>query len=220
MKAKLNLMVLCLLMLLLCSCNSNSSSTSTAYSLHSGVLFGYSIDDVIKAESSKGFEAIENQYEEYKFGLSVGPTIVAGIEGSWIDYYFYEEKLFQMKYSFLRHNDDMDMLNADYNSISESLTKKYGETPYNSKSSQKSKLPSVYHDVENSADGYDGAMIPVQYEEWVIPTDNNELILIHHYSAISSVGNQSKYHILNYVCFDAETSSRYINQQDSLNNDL
>lgn len=142
------------------------STLACDFSLHSGVTFGMTRDEVIKKEEAAGFQMVKDMAAPDKATVSLGTYIdhfydeaqlpdlfstgtFAGIKDSEIAYWFNDQgQLFRMQYS-LNYNG---IKKPDRQLILDSLMTKYGEPTYTSE--QNTTLPSVVN-------GY-----PVTYAGW------------------------------------------------------
>ena len=190
------LLVILLLAVLTCGfCISGASaefSTTADFTLHSGVTFGMSREEVKKLEEENGFTVNEGSltytyYDSdgsYRGKKTDGFTIygsMAGISSSTLYYYFDEDgKLFGMVYKFGDHDE------ASYNDIKELINDKYA----NSAATDTRKIASItdvfYSDTTNATLAYD------MYDSRQIMLQDGSRIQIEHLIFYSNVPGYSK----------------------------
>lgn len=173
MKKYVALFLLAVITLSLTACGEpqkeNAAPQSTLacdFSLHSGVTFGMTRDEVIKKEEAAGFQMVKDMLPPEKASVDLCTYIdhfydeaqlpdlftsgtFAGIPNSDIAYWFNDQgQLFRMQYSLnCRETKEQDQTN-----ILNSLVAKYGEPTYSSEKGT---------NVKSVANGY-----PVTYSGW------------------------------------------------------
>ena len=182
------------------------------FSLHGGITFGMTREDVRKAESNNGFEANDKSltYTYYdsdgKYrsaecdGLYVYGSM-AGISGSKLYYYFDDEgKLFAAVYEFGNH--DMN----SFNDIDELVVKKYSSIKANDTRTMPSILDVYYSNITRASFGSD------TYKSLQFELSDGSRIQIEHAIFYSDVPGYSKemnimfggHHYLEYQFTSAE----------------
>lgn len=142
------------------------STLACDFSLHSGVTFGMTRDEVIKKEEAAGFQMIKDMLPPEKAAVNLYTDIdhfydeaqlpdlfasgtFAGIELSEMAYWFNDQgQLFRMQYSL----DAWETDEQDQQNIQNSLVAKYGEPTYSSEKGT---------NVKSVVNGY-----PVTYSGW------------------------------------------------------
>lgn len=168
------LLLLAVMVFSLTACGEQKTETPAApqstlacdFSLHSGVTFGMTRDEVIKKEEEAGFQMVKDMaapdkatvslctyidhfYDEAQLPDLFSTGTFAGVKDSEIAYWFNDQgQLFRMQYSL----DCWETTEQDMLLILNSLMEKYGEPTYSSE--KNTALPSVVN-------GY-----PVTYSGW------------------------------------------------------
>lgn len=148
------------------------SSLADEFTLHSGVKFGMTLEEITQIEENAGFETTLN---EEKTQLEITGKI-ASVENSRIDYAFINNKMFQASYALGR--DSINRGVEGYSIIQESLESKYGEP---------TGLPNNFHSSEFlgvlssiSPDDFLQEQGDVEISnEWLIRTDNGYVVIEH-----------------------------------------
>lgn len=173
MKKYIALFLLAVIALSLTACGEpqkeNAAPQSTLacdFSLHSGVTFGMTRDEVIKKEEAAGFQMVKDMlppekaavnlytdidhfYDEAQLPDLFASDTFAGINESEIAYWFNDQgQLFRMQYSL----DCWETNEQDQTNIPNSLVAKYGEPTYSSEKGT---------NVKSVVNGY-----PVTYSGW------------------------------------------------------
>lgn len=208
-----------------------SSAFAEEFTLHSGVIFGMSKEDVASLEQGAGFECEKIEAEETTANPSAVIQVkgkIASIENSSIYYAFdADNKLFSASYVLgsTVNNDDSD---KEYEIIEKALCEKYGE-PEN-----------IWLPV-----AYEAGFEPLDYivakwglilnnklppnSSWAIKQDNGKYVVIVHYVLTFNLsGYTIKEHTVGYQLYDAEVIESAINSitdkatenEEQRNNDL
>lgn len=229
----------CLIMLIICMIA--SVAIADEFTIHSGVTFGMSVSQVEEAERTNGFAPDSFSFDALFGGNSnaipnettVEGTI-AGIADSKINYYFHNNKLFCAQYHLGKTHKawdtaemDMERMKMDYESISDSLTAKYGNTDYTWLTSKKYDLPGEYHDQTVSCFGAQEWVIanPImestvsieRYEQWLIPQNDGSAIQIDHSLYFY---NNEFYHRIYYTHFSSDIIQASSTKEQQRNSDL
>lgn len=198
-----------LLVLLVIVCGIGSTLAED-FTLHSGVSFGMTLEEIKKIEEDAGFSTDIPDNNAY---LQVYGKI-ASIENSAINYYFDNNKMNIAKYRFGK--DSTDRGSNEYSLIQESLNNRYGSA---------SGLPDGFHtkqfneDMKNIVgDGIttnDGTI--TRDEGWLIPQENGYIAIEHYtfyYQFTQSFLNagmidfypegKAFYHMISYEWYDAD----------------
>lgn len=202
------------------------------FTLHSGVKFGMTLDEVKTCEENAGFT-----FSEYFDGSYYIEGKIAGIDEARINYYFVDGKLIQGIYEFpvaspLARHQSIDESRADYTTISDLLNEKYGITEYCSITNRIYPVPSIINDEMrcSSFGEYDYWKQPEQawadsnyateiYEEWLICLPDGSGIYIHHCLYGDTNGSETL-HKIYYTIYDAETISEINDASEEASSDL
>ena len=102
-----------------------STAFADAFTLHSGVMFGMTIEEVEKLEKEAGFSTEVSSYvilrDEGATELEVSGTI-AGVSDATIEYIFYDNKLVEADYRLYSA-----YTTGEYNTFLSTMKNKYGE---------------------------------------------------------------------------------------------
>lgn len=171
------------------------------FSIHSGVKFGMTIDEVTSAESAAGFTPESSEIPEFfsyhcnkshdASGIVVSGQI-AGVRGAAIYYHFTkEEKTLDAAVYLLAFSDSPS---DTYSTIRSSLITKYGE-PENSMSEiwHSALKPDVYSYPDNAYEQFNAKVsgaceINYKYNDsWLIPQDDGSYVLITGIDVVQSI---------------------------------
>ena len=176
----------------------NSSALAEVFTLHNGTQFGMSKEEVIELEKANGF-VLEELSPSEGFERLMGKGTIASQPNSSVWYFFDTNgSLIRMNYLFPD--------GKTFDSIEDSLNKKYGETQYSSETNLEfphlydskyasSKIPFTSH-----SDGQLFANERTDYSHRLVEADNGEYIFIEHYVDLDkywkSDSQYLKYHLL------------------------
>ena len=202
---------------------STVSALAEEFTIHSGVMFGMTREEVITLETDAGFEVIES--EEY---ITVKGKI-ASIDKSAIRYYFEENALTTAWYRLGGTHSDVGDSTYDPDSfdvVEDALVSKYGEPNFDTQV-----LDSIAS--EYDIDGLNKYLIGGVYRDygvagwsnWLFPVDEDTYLFIDHHlfsGELKGAGGLSVgYHTLCYQMMDAAEVESVIqsiadeNQEDS-----
>lgn len=173
------------------------SALADEFSLHSGVKFGMTEQEISSLESQAGFSLKD------VFVLSSTPMKkitgqVAGIQDSEIIYAFDSDgKMFASTYQLGGKYADFD---PDYSIIEQALTDKYGQ-PDNSWFPAVVMVSSYEPFNYFISWGNFSASLPENYSSWLIKQDDESCVLIVHYYAFG--GASTQFHIIGYQKYTA-----------------
>jgi len=197
------------------------------FTLHNGTKFNMSPEEVIQLEEQAGFDASELDSTGH---ISLSGKI-AGQEGTNASYWFQDDKLVQMTYTFV---DD-----SSFQAISNALIQKYGVSEYSSDTRVDIPTFEIYgrtysdnHDIGVYFENQYARLsrVSCSYSQYIIQISDNEYVYIDHTASkvlrenlgmFSSKGNEySTNHNVEYVLLDAETVEKIFNDLNQLNSDL
>ena len=213
--------------------------------LRNGIVFGMSKQEVIAAEAASGI-AME------KTGVSTGDAVsdevdgleslwngerrtFAGIDNTLLEYFFMNDKLFQMHYRFpSAYKSTNDKVEADYTSVSAALNQKYGTSEYSTLTGKRITLPTLYNQLITSGYGqHDLWKLEERlwanrdyqidrYEEWLITQEDGTGVFIHHCLTydLSDGVNADREHYVFYTLYDKETVEDYLAKSKDAADDL
>ena len=202
------------------------------FTLHSGVKFGMTLEEVKTCEENAGFT-----FREYFDGSYCIEGKIAGIDESQINYYFVDGALVQGLYTFpvaspQAHHQSIDVSRADYAAISDLLNEKYGVSEYCTLTSKIYPVPSIINDdlICSSFGEHDFWKHPERawahcnyatqiYEEWLIYLPDGSGVYIHHCLYGNTDGIET-YHKIYYTIYDAETISEINDASEKASSDL
>ena len=173
------------------------SALSEDFTLHSGVKFGMSEQEISACEGNAGFKLKD------VFVLSSTPMKkisgqVAGIQGSEIIYAFDSNgRMFASTYSLGGTNASFD---PDYSFVEQALTDKYGE-PDNSWFPAIVSISSFEPFNYFISWGNFSAGLPEKYSSWLIKTEDESCVVIVHYYEYG--GASTTFHIIGYQQYSA-----------------
>ena len=183
-----------------------NSSIAEDFTLHSGVKFGMTLDEITALESAKGFN-LEDIDADYGFSrIAYIKKIrgkIAGIEKSFIDYLFDENnKMFAATYSLGTLPEEWE---PDYSNIENALIKKYGD-PDNVVLPLVNRIGFAPLGFPNSLGlemEKEGTFPP--YSSWLVHEDNGNYVAIVHYKiGITLYGIDLKCNVVGYQEYSAE----------------
>lgn len=228
-------------LLLLLAMLMNVSALADELTIHSGVTFGMSVSEVEAVEKANGFTPesfnIDALFGRNPNAIPNETTVtgtIAGIADSKINYYFHNNKLFCAQYHLGKTHKawdtaemDIERMKMDYESISDSLSAKYGNTDYTWLTSKKYDLPGEYHDQTVSCFGAQEWVIanPImestvsieRYEQWLIPQSDGSAIQIDHSLYFY---NNEFYHRIYYTHFSSDIIQASSTKEQQRNSDL
>lgn len=168
MKEDLKMKKIISLVLMLAMLLSVSAFAEEEFTLHNGLKFGMTKEEVYETEKAAGVQLTEDEIFDYVWKGTIAGQINSKLEIS-INGDF---GLSTVYYSF-------DSLES-YDTLNNGLIEKYGKTPYSSETGvyldepttdHINSLPYVFTDTYSNA----------RYSQWLIPYSNTQSIFIHHY---------------------------------------
>lgn len=209
------------------------------FTLHSGVKFGMSLNEVRTCESENGF-TLEKYLSGNTYNTNSGK--IAGLDSSRIYYSFDGDKLVQAKYEFptgsdYAYNQSVEESKSDYAKISDLLNEKYGISEYNTLTGKIYAVSKMIdtgdavltcssfgeHDLWKQSDRAwaNTDYTTISYEEWLIEQPDGSGIYIHHclYKNANNDANETL-HKIYYTIFDAEIISSIQEATESASSDL
>ena len=189
------------------------------FSLHSGVTFGMTIDDIKALEESKGFETSQN--ELWPNEITISGTI-AGIErGALINYTVDEQGSLFKAFYFLGNNAAPAAQRiSEYETINDALTQKYGASVYNTGNMQIANVPETLFGEKTTGFGFCQGVAGGEihtYNQWLLDQDDGSKILIDHFMRDE---NGTLYQYIHYVRFDQEIWEAWENNRQTITDDL
>lgn len=212
------------------------------FSLHSGVMFGDSVEDVKAKEKEAGFSVSdENETADTHTKRVFFSGMFAGISDSGLRYTFHgDEGVYSAHYGFGDEQGyQYDSQSEDFDVITDELIKKYGDPIYNEGEGtpfillnyKENDLVIGWSEYNFKRQVYSSDELGLyRYNQWLIKTDDY-YVLIDHCIQGEWFKSSSKWyygHDLTYLCLDeqtvVETLEEYDSSQnakaDSINNDL
>lgn len=200
------------------------------FSLHSGNMFGETVEDMKLKETDAGFvPSQEFDSSDNHFVMFEGTF--AGISNSHLQYSFHEgDGLYCASYSFNpqnpnRYDNDLHMLDNDFATITDEITKKYGDPIY----SQNDGIPihlnnymddskvtgfAEYTFITTFSEYLDNQqMILGKYNQWLIKVNDYYVLIDHCIKADATPGvtMPRAVHSLNYVYMSEQTTIDEVN---------
>lgn len=193
-----------------------SIKTIDDFSLHSDTIFGETIEDVKAKERKAGFSPEDGESTGSHDRVFVS-GMFAGIPNSGLRYDFYgSDGLYEIRYNF-NIDSNYDSQEKDFFTITEELTKKYGEPLNNGHENEmlfmlinymNDPAATGWTDMSNKLNVYSRDQLKLyHYNQWLIKV-NNYYVLIDHYLNgvyLSTLGKWSYGHELRYIYMDEET---------------
>lgn len=193
------------LVLMIAMLFSVSAFADEEFTLHSGVKFGMTKEEINEAESSNGFTTSTSKYWPNRISVS---GVVAGIESSVIIYSVDDDgSMFKATY-FLGNNTASDAQRlSEYTTIQQALEEKYGSSMYNSDNMQMADVPNELFGEETTGfsfaqyEGHIQRPEVEQYNQWLLDADDGSKILIDHFLLKSD----AMYQYIFYVNFNLDS---------------
>jgi hypothetical protein len=188
------------------------------FSFHSGTEFGMSSQEIQDAEIEAGNIATKIQDDG---DIQYSQINIAGINDSEARYEFENDEMIYLRYQF--PSDYYDEIQKDYAMLSETLNEKYGEAQFSDEKNisidlveyKSVSIPTLASLLAETVIKWKA----VNYEEWLIPYEDN-YVIISHYVDIDDLNYYA--HRLSYLLVDKETvdNMEYIDINEAMNNDL
>ena len=203
--------LICVLVSIVCS-----ALCETEFTLHNGTKFGMTSKEIIETEKNGGFDfSIDSNT-----GTAGSEGLVAGQQAS-IYYYFDENGMYKMSYSFSSSNS--------YGTIENALMKKYGTTDFNEISGMSFPEPngkaSPTISKSGGSSGFRWTYVIKQYSHRLVPINNAQFMMIEHvsYDMINDFGfgtpTTSDMHSVRYTLLNQEEYEQILNTMNSLQSD-
>lgn len=209
---------------------SSVSALAEEFSIHSGVMFGMSADEIRMLEDNAGFEIVEiSENDVILDTIGEDESItniegkIAGIDDSSIYYITNNDSgLFSAQYNFRSKN--YDQVVADYPIIQQALENKYGPSTdmwasiclydLNYRPFDTLKITATW-----------GPVGLKDFDTWEIQLEDGSYIIIIHYISSLTLSNSTSYfHQIGYQRFEEDEISVILNElqenQSQLNEDL
>jgi len=193
------------------------------FTLRNSIQFGDDSETVIKketlefeSESKQKLELMGNEFRDSYIDTKEGT--IAGIDGGSARYYFLDDSLVEMSYTFQNFDEKADM-EASYSTLYDGLVRKYGK-PLNNKNETIHAITTA--SLENAialTSAFNGDY--TDYDEWVVDCGDYKVKI----DIIEFTMGDSYYHInLGYRKFTDEDIDRFLEekqrQQDIVDQDL
>lgn len=195
------------------------TASAEEFTLHSGVTFGMTIDDIKALEESKGFETSQNEFRPNEIVIS---GTIAGIERGALIIYTVDEqgRLFKACYFLGNNAAPAAQRISEYETINDALTQKYGASAYNTGNMQIANVPDTLFGEETTGfkfcQGVAGGEI-YTYNQWLLDQEDGSKILIDHFMRDEK---GSLYQYIYYVRFDQESWEAWETNQPTIADDL
>lgn len=208
---------LLLLVAVLMSC---TSFADESFTLHSGVTFGMSAQEVTKLETANGFIPETGSGYLYVTGK------VAGFDKSMIRYYTNSDSVFNALYRIGTSSTNRDTEMVDFQTVQKSLENKYGTPAYSHAMGTYTSLPGTYKNQNVTGFAWAKAMTAPflgvtwkveDYYQWELPQPDGSVILIDHYFMNDS-GFYNDW--ISYVCYDAKDINVLNEKTEAMSDDL
>ena len=194
------------LILMIAMLISVSAFAEEDFTLHNGLKFGMSKEEVYETEKTAGVELTEGEFWDYEWNGTI-----AGEMNSKLCLYFWDDDTGLTKVIY-----EFNTLGS-YDTLNNGLIEKYGETPYSSKTGVYLDEPTTNH-VDNlgfAIDTYSNA----DYSQWLIPYSDTQSVYIEHYvfqrervSYTEVFESFSRVeHVISYELLDEYTTEQYRN---------
>ncbi len=193
-----------------------SIKTIDDFSLHSDTLFGETIEDVKAKERKAGFSPEDGESTGSHDRVFVS-GMFAGIPNSSLRYDFYgSDGLYEIRYDF-NMDSNYDSQEKDFYTITEELTKKYGEPLNNGHENEmlfmlinymNDPAATGWTDMSNKLKVYSRDELKLYlYNQWLIKVDNYYVLIDHYLNGVylNTLGKWSYGHELRYIYMDEET---------------
>lgn len=211
--------MICLLLFVavLLSC---TAFADEAFTLHSGVTFGMSAQEVTKLETAKGFIPEAGNGYLYVTGK------VAGFDNSMIRYYIASDSVFSALYRIGVSSTNRDTEMVKFQTVQKSLESKYGAPAYSHAMGTYTSLPGTYKNQNVTGFIWAKAMTAPflgitwkveDYYQWELTQPDGSVILIDHYFMNDS-GSYVEW--ISYVCYDAKDINVLNKKTEAMSDDL
>ena len=212
MKGRINMKKLISILLIGMLLFSSISALAEDFTLHSGVTFGMTMDEVKSLEQNAGFaiETDDHKYDSSKVASALEVTgKIAGFENSDIHYLFDNSgKLYAATY-WLRTNDALE---SDYATIQNALEGKYGN-PNDAWLLVANRIgfePNDYLSLAGLARNNKNVL--PYYNSWLVELEDGNYVVIAHYKDSATVfGMTLNMHIVGYQWYSAEEMANELN---------
>ena len=200
-----------------------SAFAEDTFTLHNGITFGMTADEVIQQEQAAGFEYTVDNQSARKL-IIIGK--VAGYDETSINYIFADDgTLSCMQYTF--HNGNQSSV---YQAMENTLAKKYGKAEYGSLTglslpefTANGKLYSRdFSTGESVISNGNRPVFSCEYSQRIVPISETEYVYIEckYWDRIYLFDHRHEEVVISYQLLDAETVQSIMGDISQLDNDL
>jgi len=167
MKENLKMKKIISLVLMIAMLFSMSAFAEEEFTLHNGLKFGMTKEEVYEAEKAAGVPLTEDELYDYTW-----EGTIAGERNSKLFILINDSGLYKMHYEF-------DSLES-YDTLNNGLIEKYGKTTYSSETGVYLDEPTTDH-IDSIPYVFTDTYSNARYSQWLIPYSDTQSIFIEHY---------------------------------------